>query len=239
VLAAPTASPTDELQRLYREADAACNLADSYIARLRRRETVAGKAKPAEVIEFKFRRKPMAVHFKWLGKEGKGREVVYAVGRNDNKLHVRMAAGDAPFMPAGTRMALDPESPLVRNASRHSITEAGVGSTVAGFGQLLGDLGAGRLPAGSVRYLGKQKREEYDHPLDIVEVRLPAGREPGLPDGGTRLLCFDPQTHLPVLVVTKDAKGDEVEYYCFDRFQLDLHLDDADFDPEVLGPQKR
>ena len=95
------------------------------IVRLTRREQVGGEAKPEEVMAFMFRKEPWSVRFKWLGKVGHDREVIYVKGQYENKIHTRLAAGDAPFMPAGHLMALDVESPLVRSASRHSSRHGG------------------------------------------------------------------------------------------------------------------
>src|SRR5262249_58892648 len=92
----PTSDP-DPVRRLYRDAVMAYAKQGSYIARLRRRESVPGRAKPEEVLLFKFREQPWSVHFKWLGDEGKGREVVYVRGQGDDKLHILTAAGDIPF----------------------------------------------------------------------------------------------------------------------------------------------
>ena len=36
--------------------------------------------------------------------------------------------------------------------------------------------------------------------------------------------------------VVTDADGHEVEYYCYDRIQFGVPLDDADFNPDVLWP---
>src|SRR5262249_46381302 len=74
---------------------------DSYIARLTRPEKVREPLNPEEVMLFKFRKAPWSIYFKWLGKEGQGREVVYVQGKYDSKLHTPLAAGDVPFMPAG------------------------------------------------------------------------------------------------------------------------------------------
>jgi hypothetical protein len=239
----PAVTPTpdgDPLRRLYREAAAAYAKQGSYIARLRRREFVQGRQKPEEVLIFKFREQPYSVHFKWLGDEGKGREVVYVRGQGDDRLHVLTAAGDIPFTPAGRRLDLAPDSLLVRSASRYPITEAGVGAMIARFGRLLDTLTRPEGQGTSVKYLGSVQRPEYPVPLEGVECQFPPGREPEIPQGGRRLLFFDPGTKFPVLSMTYDAGGREVDYYCFDRFQLGVHLDDDDFSPEKLwGPEKR
>jgi hypothetical protein len=218
---------------LQRDAAASYAKLSCYIARLRRREVVQGRAKPEEVLIFKFRERPYSVHFKWLGEEGKGREVIYVRGQFESKLHILTAANDIPFTPAGRRLALAPDSMMVRAASKYPITEAGIGNMIARFGRLLDAVQAGGSGV-TVKYLGQVQRPEYAVPLEGVECLFPAGREPEIPDGGRRLVYFDPATHFPVLSLTYDQAGHEVDFYCFDRFQLDVKLDDDDFNPDKL-----
>jgi len=40
--------------------------------------------------------------------------VIYVKGRHENKIHTFAAAGDMPLMPAGRRIALAPDSLMVR-----------------------------------------------------------------------------------------------------------------------------
>src|SRR5262249_8124468 len=67
-------------RELYQKAAARYANIDSYIARLTRREVVKDRPQPEAVMLFKFRKEPWSVYFKWLGKEGQGREVVYVRG---------------------------------------------------------------------------------------------------------------------------------------------------------------
>jgi hypothetical protein len=60
-----------------------------------------------------------------------------------------------------------------------------------------------------------------------------------LPHGGHRLWVFDPATKFPALLITQDDQGREVEYYCYDRFEFPVHLDDDDFNPDKLWAAKR
>ena len=224
--------PDTKLRELHRLAAECFADIDSYIVRLRRREQVNGKDKPEELLLCRFRKQPFSVYFKWLGPEGQGREVVYVRGQHEDKIHTRMAAGDIPLMPAGKRMALSPDSLLVRSASRHAITEAGVGHLIDLFGQ--------RLAAqASFKYLGLVRRDEFKQPVEGAEEAVPPGAEPTLPRGGRRLWFFDPVSHLPVLIVFNDDTGHEVEYNCYDLFQYPVNLDDADFDPDQLWGAKR
>jgi hypothetical protein len=232
--AAPPANPLTPLRQLHQAAARQHAAMDSYIARLTRREFVKGKYQPEEVLLFKFRKEPRSVYFKWVGPVGKGREVIYVKGRYENKIHTLLAAGDMPLARAGTRIALAPDSVLVRNSSRHSITEAGIGTLIDRFGALLDALEKGDTSQGAAVYLGPQKRPEFSVPLEGVEWNLPPGLDPSLPRGGRRWCYVDSKTHLPVLILTQDERGQEVEYYRYDRFQFPVRLDDDDFDPDKL-----
>lgn len=235
--ATPEPKPVDsmtELRRLQRQSTDACAGLDSYIARLTRREQVNGTNKPEEVLVFKFRRQPFSVHFKWIGEVGKGREVLYVQGQHGGKLHTLLAAGDAPLMAAGSRMALAPDSPLVRRASRHPITDAGICAIADGF---RGAVAGAETGARVLRYLGPVRRPEFDGgpvTLEASEEELRPGADPALPRGGRRQILFDTTSHLPVLVITKDERGQEVEYYRFDRLQYPVRLDDDDFNPDKV-----
>jgi hypothetical protein len=205
---------------------------------VRRREQVNGKDRPEEVLLFKFRKQPWSVYFKFLGPEGQGREVVYVKGQYGNMIHSLLAAGDMPLMPAGKRMAISPDNIFVRSASRHTITEAGIGSIVERFGRLVEAVEKGNMQYGTVKYVGQVKRPEFECPLEAAEQGIPAGYDPNLPRGGRRWLMFDPTNGLPVLLLTHDDTGHEVEYYCYDRIEYPVKLDDDDFNPDKLWPAK-
>ncbi len=63
---------------------------------------------------------------------------------------------------------------------------------------------------------------------------IPPKSDPHLPRGGQRLWFFEPTVSLPMLIITTDETGREVEYYCHDRFMYPVHLTDDDFNPDVL-----
>jgi hypothetical protein len=230
--------PLKDLQRLHKLAAEQYAKMDSYIARLRRREQVGSKQNPEEVLCFKFRKDPWSVSLKWLSAEGKGREVVYVKGKYENKLHTLLAAGDMPLTPAGKRIALPIDSMLVKSASRHEITDAGIGALIDHFGAALVVAEAGDAKRGTLSYLGAQTRPEFATPHEAVEQIIPARVEPTLSRGGRRLWYFDPETHLPLLVITYDDAKKEVEYYLYDRLQFPVKLDEDDFNPEKMGIAK-
>jgi hypothetical protein len=223
------------LEKVLEQAQARYASIDSYVARFTRREVINGKKEPEELILFKFRKTPFSVYFKWLGQTGEGREVVYVKGQHGNKIHSLLAAGDVPLMPAGMRMALAPDSVLVQSASRHSITDAGFGSALESILHLQTAVSRGDNSRGGLVDQGMQKRPDYDAgPLRMVEHTIPGGMEKALPHGGKRLVGFDPQSQFPVLIQTFDEKGQEVEYYRYDRLQPAVALDDYDFNPDAL-----
>jgi Protein of unknown function (DUF1571) len=228
------ADPVAAFGRLHQQASATYAGIDSYIVRLRRREQVNGKDKPEEVLLFKYRKQPVSVYLKWLGKECHGREAVYVKGMFEDKIHTLLAAGDVPFMPAGKRLALAPDNPLVLSSSRHRISDAGVGVILERSGETLAALERGDTRRGSVKYLGPIQRPEFPSPSEALELTIPAGAEPQLARGGRRVLVFDAGNHLPVLVQTYDETGHEVEYYCYEHFQYPVRLDDDDFNPDRL-----
>jgi hypothetical protein len=224
-----------QLRRLHRLAAAEYARIDSYVVRLTRQEQVNGKDQPREILRLCFRKEPWSVHLVWLEGEGKGREVVYVKGRYDDKLYTRLGPNDGKLlMRPGSRIALAPDSPMVRNSSRHSITDAGIGSLIDRFGALIAANEKGDRRWGTLTYLGPQKRPEFDAPVEAAEQVIPPGADKDLPRGGRRLWTFDPKNHLPALLVTNDDRGHEVEYYLHDHYIYPANLDDADFDPDRL-----
>ncbi len=230
----PEAAPRHSARDLVRLAAERYSVMDSYIARLTRREQVNGKNGPEEVILFKFRKEPWSLHFKWLGPAGQGREVLYVKGQYENKIHTLLAAGDSMFMPAGKKISLAPDSPFVRAASRHPITEAGIGASIDRLTSLLDAQDRGDRRSGVLTVVEPQHRIEFPRPVEAIEHVIPPGAEPELPRGGRRLYCFDPVSNLPLLVTTRNDQGQEVEYYRYDRLQTPVKLDTDDFNPEKV-----
>jgi len=241
---APAESGLAAVKRIHREAASRSAAIAAFEARLSRREFVDGKQEPMEVIRFQFRQKPLSIHMKWIGTEGQGREVVYVEGRFENKLHILMARGDLFPLSPPSRFDLAPDSDLVRAHSRHDVRDAGFASSVRQLGRTLAAIDKDPALANRVAYRGKVQRPEYRNPLEAVEAIIPAGAESSLPRGGKRTTFYDPTPNtpsqgLPVIVITHDHTGREVEYYCFDHILHPIVLDDADFDPQRVFNSSR
>ena len=234
----PDAENLPRLRALHRQATDRYSAIDSYIVRLRRREQIGGRDKPEELMLLKFRKQPWSVYLKWLGKEAKGREVIYVRGHYEDKIHTLLAAGDMPLSPAGKRIAIAPDSFLARASSRHGIHETGIGVLIDSFGRLVDANERGDERLGKLKYMGTLQRQEFTTRCEAVEQTIPPGAEPQLPRGGRRLWCFESISGLPTLLITHNELGQEVEYYCYDLFQFPVRLDDHDFNPDKLWPKK-
>jgi hypothetical protein len=214
---------------------------DTYEARMLRREVVdRNDSPPTEELIFRFRKQPHSVFMTNIGEVGKDRQVLYVKGMYGDKIHLSTGAGDNRLVGVGFRISLSPEDPRVTAKSRHSIRDSGFGTGIAKFARLVEQLEAGKLPPDTLKYAGRAQRPEYPYPLEQVTLLVRPGDEKQSPNGATRQLFFDtkpdsPSCGLPVLVITTDPAGKEVEYYCFDRFRLPAGLTDADFSPDRLG----
>lgn len=232
--AAPTApSPSTLTPRQVRQqAEAAYGRFDSYIARFVRREA---RSQGEEILAFYFRKEPWSVRFRWLAGDGKGREVLYVQGRYENKIHALLAPGDVLLVPPGRLMSLPLDSPLVKQASPTPITHSGIGALLERFARAEEAAARGDSGSGSVTVLGIQHRPDYDVPLLMVEQKVPPNTNRDVPRGGRQLYGFHPDLHLPVLSSLRDKQDLEIESFRFDRLQLDVHLNDTDFDPQLMA----
>lgn len=236
---ASTADPMVQLRSLHRQAVERQVGMGCYSAQLRRREQVSGRDKPEETMIVRFRPEPWSVYFKWIGAQGHDREVVFVKGQHGSLIHTLLAEGDMPFSPKGKRLSLPPDNMFVRSSSRHAITEAGIGMMIEHFGQILASQEKGERKFGSLHYKGLNKRVEFEQPVEIVEHVVPTGAETQLPHGGKRWWAFDGVNHLPVLVITHDHRGQEVEYYCYTQIQYPQTFTDDDFNPAKLWKIKQ
>lgn len=206
----------------------------NYTMRMRRREVVGGgTVRPEEIIVAKFRKEPFSIYLKWVGDEGKNREVCYVKGQHDSLIHILMGPNEN-FLFANKHLRFTPDHPMVKSNCRYPIQEAGLGPLVARYGRLVAALDKGDNSEGTARYLGKVKRPEFEEPVEGVVQTLPPKYENMFPAGGQRTWYFDTKSGLPVLINTFDERGREIEYYCHDRIITPANLDSDDFNPDKM-----
>lgn len=227
--------PTGDVRALVEASRARYAGVPDFEAHLVKREVVNGKAFPQEESLYHLRQKPHSVAFRVISEAGEGREVLYVQGQFENKIHLITGKGDNRLVGTGYKTSLAVDDRQVQSKNRYKITEAGFGRTLAPLLR--------QVDAGIVTSLGKVNRPEYPYPLDGIEVSLRPGDDALMPRGGKRQIFFDSQPNspgyqLPVLVITTDEIGKEVEYYCFDRIKIPSGWTDADWSPDRLGKSR-
>lgn len=231
------ATPTGDLKvirSLVDEAGKRFSAVPDFESKLTKRETVGGKKQPTEEMRFLFRQEPFSVRLTVTGEHGRGREVVFVKGQNNGKLIIVTGEGDNRLLGAGKKLELEPDNPLATSRTRGRIEDSGLGRPIRSLAKFVDDVEAGKRSADSIRSLGKVERKEFASPVDGVEVTLKTSDDPLLPKGGKRQYYFDadtksPSYRFPVLVITTEPDGTEVEYYCFTEFKVPAKLTDADF----------
>jgi hypothetical protein len=242
--AAPVASGLAEIKAVVQTAAGRWAKVDTYEATVTRRELTPRGEMNAEVLLYQFRREPMSLFTRNVGGAGKGREVVYNPAKYDDRLHVMLGEGDNRLMGAGFKAPpVSPDDARVKEKARYSIREAGFGTPIKRVAGWVEKAEAGKIPADALTFLGPVERPEYPYPLVGVSLKLRPGDDPMFPAGGVRQWYFDmkpdsPGFGMPVVILGHDAKGNEAEYYHFDKVRMPAGLTDADFDPARLGKKR-
>jgi hypothetical protein len=230
----------DRILELHRKALKKYEGIHDYTVRFRRREFANGKRQPEDLMELKFK-KPFMVHFKFLtDSSSEGREILFVKTGGNDKMHVKLGKGD---LVPGMLVQEDPLSERATANSRRTIHDAGIGNLIDRFGRIVADQESGGQTYGTLKYGGQKNRPESIVPMEYVVQQLPPGAEKLLPKGGIRHWYFnaDPKAQefeLPVLIITWDESNREVEYYCYDRLQINLNMKAAEFDPLVAFKKK-
>jgi len=98
-----------------------------YSCVLIKREQVQGRLQPENVIAMRVRNQPFSVYLRWLGpKSSVGQEACYVAGRNNGQMRVHSPG----ILGAVGFVSIDPRDPRAMQASRHPITEAGIGNLI-------------------------------------------------------------------------------------------------------------
>ena len=92
-------------------------------------------------------------------------------GRYEGKIHLLTARGDMFPLSPQTRIALSPDSEMVKSRSRHHIRDAGMAGTFRKFAALI-EAAEKNPAAASIVYRGLVKRPEYPNPLEAMEVTI-------------------------------------------------------------------
>jgi hypothetical protein len=221
--AAAAAAPMDEPVRLIHEAQQAYQKVRDYTCLLVKRERVNGYLPPENVMEMKVRAQPFSVYLRWLQPASEaGQEVCYVAGRYDGKMRVHPKGVLGSF--AGF-ISLDINDPRVRQTSKRSITEAGIGNTIERF----------------ARAWENERLHNLTTQVNVAEYEYNRRRcmrvETFHPDNASGhfhyyrdVIYFDKQTHLPIRLEFYDwprqpgDPGQLVETYSFANMRITVGL---------------
>jgi len=211
------------IEEWFRQAKGLLDKTESYTAVFHKQERIKGALKPRETIELKFK-KPFMVYMRWMEGPGKGREVYYVPGWNDNRMLVR-----EPALGGTVTLNLHPQSALAMRGSRHPITEVGLDRLVNLFEDYF------RKGRGSSEFELRRGPKEilFDRWVLPVEMVFPKDRRNGSYCYRS-IISFDLQKKIPIRVRNFDWDDRLIEDYGYEALQLRAGLTDADFDPDRL-----
>ncbi|MCS7021165.1 MAG: DUF1571 domain-containing protein [Gemmataceae bacterium] len=221
---------------------------NTYEAIVVRRELAPNKQRTYDRVFYQFRKEPFAVYMRNLDEANAGRELLYNPQQHGDKIYAIVGKADEGLLyKAGQRApAVSPDFPMVKQKSRYSIREAGLGTPLQRVQQWLEKVERGQIPPQNLRFQANVQRPETSEPLHLVELTVRPGDDPLLPTGGRRQWFFHanpqaPSYALPILIRALESDGQEVEYYWIERFEPNVRLTDADFHPDRLGttPNKK
>jgi hypothetical protein len=224
----PAEDPLDEPLRLLARARDAYSGVRDYCCQLVKRERIDGELTAYHVIDLYVRTQPYSVYLRWREPRNlAGQEVCYVAGENDGKMRVR-AAG---FLGAVGFVSLALDDPRARKASRHPITQVGIGPLLQACSE---GWAAERLWKQTQVRLGTY--EFVQRRCRCAELIHPT------PGGGKflfhrNLVYFDEQTHLPIRMenyswpTQTSSTGELVEEVSFVHLRLNVGLEDKTFRP--------
>jgi hypothetical protein len=217
----------EEPLRLIAEARRSFQGVKDYTCVFVKREQIKGQLQPENQMAMKVRNQPFSVHLRWLSPKAQvGQEACFVAGRNNGMMRVRSPG----LLGAIGWVSMDPKDPRAQEASRRSITEAGIGNLIERLAQ----------------------RWEHERKVGLTQVRIGEYEfskrrctrvETTHPDnsGGQyqtyrTVVYFDKETNLPVRIEAYDwptpkgnPDGELLESYSYVNLRFNIGLGDEAF----------
>jgi hypothetical protein len=119
--------PMDRPLAMIYEAKRAFADVKDYTCTLQSRENIKGVLQDENVMTVKMRTQPFSIYMRWVApQKNQGQEVCFVMGKNNNKMRVRSNVLGAKL----TFVSIDPNDNRVKEHSRHTIYEAGMGHLI-------------------------------------------------------------------------------------------------------------
>jgi hypothetical protein len=181
-------------------------------------EFVNGKLQEPSYIQLKMKTDPFSVHMRWIAPEkSKGTEVVFALGKNNNKMRVKSSL--LPNGP-GIWVNIDTNDKRVMQHSRHTILETGIGNMIEqSLAQCEKDKKAGNATVKIAEYMCNNKA---CYRLEIVRQ----GKDAYCPKS---IIFLEKESKLPIRVDNYQANGELLESFSYVNLEFNTGLTAADF----------
>ena len=203
-----------------RQAEAVLASTESYTAIFHKLEWFKGRYKEPEAVYLKFK-KPFKVYMKWISEPGKGREILYVDGWNDNRIRVRECGVRGLIT-----LNLHPHGQLAMGGSRHPITEVGLGHLL----KLFGDNLQRGLRSGQLEYRRGKEGTAYGRRIQPMELIFPRELRNGYYCYRS-IISLDIEKKVPIRIQVFDWEDRLIEDYGYEDLMLSAQLTNADFDP--------
>ena len=213
----------DEAMEFLTKAKDSYDHLQDYTAEIHKQVHVHGDLDKDEHTIIKFQ-KPFKVYLKWLSGKNDGTELLYVEGQNDNKLivHKKVVFG------IKKTLELAPDGFWVRNFSKHSIKDAGLGGIISmSYKQFVEGKKNNDIMAVSCSVEEVNGRPTHK----IAFAVSPQGKHNGY-YCRSAVEYFDAEHFLPVKVTFWLWENDEVEDFTFNNVKLNVGLKDKDFDKD-------
>ncbi len=221
------AAPTvDDALKLLAAAKSTYSKVKDYSCLFIKKERIGGQLQQDNVIAMQVRTKPFSVYMLWYGpRESKGQEACYVTGQNNGMMRIH-ATG--LLRSAVGFVSIDPNDPRVKQSSRHSITEAGIGNLLDVYAKRWQDekvLGRTVVRVADYEYAKRPcVRLEMIHPYDPQHYTFYRS-----------VVYFDKQTTMPIRVENYDwprqqgSPGDLLESYSYVQMRFNTGISDEVF----------
>jgi hypothetical protein len=199
-----------------------------YSCTFRKRERIAGKLNPVEVIDVHFKERPHSVFFEWreLG-NSRAKRVIYVEGENDGKMQARPSGFGVGFLILS--VALDSND--AKQSGRYTIAQFGM---KLGTERSLASMLKAREHGGlHVVYQGAFNVPEVGNRICYKFLRKPY--EPLEEEGVNELTIYiDTETWLQVGSELRDLKGELIAEYYFRDIKLNPEFKSNQFQRGAL-----
>jgi outer membrane lipoprotein-sorting protein len=219
---APAAEASPDILGIVADMKAAYAGIQDYTAHFVKRERIKDKLRDAEDIKLKFS-EPGRIYMRWVGPYVPGREILFVKGRDQDRALIH-----EPRFPISLITVLTlPDSPLVRQESRHPITDVGLGRLI----ELLAShvdraLTRGELATRETPAVGPSDPAKAERRLELMTPKTATGYI-----APRTVVTIDLGTRLPVAVELFGAKDELLGSYMYKDLVVNPGLIDRDFDP--------